>query len=97
MDEDDEPITIDHLVGVKCILNESMDVELRRNRRIGNRIELYTDGSHHHLIVGAITDLTADGGFVITLCNRKGEVLSDKATIIATSLYKQKAAKGVTT
>lgn len=96
MDEEDEPITIDHLVGVRCILNASVHVELRKNRHKENRIELYTDDSHHCLLVGVITDLTADGGFIITLCNRRGEVLSDKAVLIAESLFTQKTRKGAT-
>lgn len=96
MDEEDEPVTINHLIGVRCILNASVWVELRQNRRQGNCIELYTDDSHHHLLIGAVTDMTADGGFIITLTNRRGEVLSERATIIAESLFVQKNPKGAT-
>lgn len=96
MDEDDEPITINHLVGVKCVLNASVEVELRRNSKKDNRLELCTDGSDHYFLITAITDLSADGGFVLTLSNARGIVVSEKAVIIAESLYNPKKTKGAT-
>jgi hypothetical protein len=96
MDDEDEPITIDHLLGANCILNASLRVVLRRNRRKDNRIELYTDGTRHYLLVVAVTDFSADGGYVITIANRRGEVLSDKGLLILESLFKRKNKTGAT-
>lgn len=94
--DDDDPITIDHLIGVKCILNASVHVELRRNRSKDNRIELYTDDSRSCLVVSEVTDLTADGGFVITLTKPRGQVLSNKAILITEALFSKEARKGAT-
>lgn len=97
MDEEDDPITIDHLLGVNCILNGSIKVGLRRPRKKGSRIELYTEGAdRHYLLVSAVLDMSADGGFVIELSNRKGEVISERVNIIAESLYQPKPIKRAT-
>jgi hypothetical protein len=96
MDDEDDPITIDHLVGVKCILNASVQIDLRRNRHKNNRIELYTDDSQSFLLIGAVTDMTADGGFVVTITKSHGEVLMQNAVIIAESLFAPKTTKGAT-
>ena len=96
MDDDDEPITIDHLIGVKCVLNASVHVDLRQNRSKDNRLELFSDDSRSCLIVSAITDFTADGGFVVTLSKVNGTVLTNKAVIIAEALFSKKTSKGAT-
>lgn len=97
MDEDDDPITIDHLVGVSCILNEGIKVGLRRPGKKGTRIELFTEGAgRHYLHVSAVLDMSPDGGFIIELSNRRGEIISERASIIAESLYRPKIIKRAT-
>ncbi|MBP6924487.1 MAG: hypothetical protein KBB78_02875 [Candidatus Pacebacteria bacterium] len=96
MDEEDEPITIDHLIGVTCILNSSLQVELCKNLQKDNRIELFTDERHPRLVVTEITDLTANGAFIVTICNRQGKVLTEKGVLIAESLFASKKHKGAT-
>ena len=41
-DEEEEALTIEHLVGIPCVFNRSIEVELRRNSR-KNRLELFSD------------------------------------------------------
>lgn len=97
MSETDDSITINHLVGVSCILNESIKVELRQSRQIDGCVELYTEGAGRYCLhVSAVHDMTADGGFVIQLSSWQGDVISEHASIIAESLYRHKPAKRAT-
>ena len=94
MDEDDETISIDHLIGHRCIMNESVAVDLKKGTKKGDPIKLYIDGdSKHFLIIGAVLGMLPDGGYKVSLCNRLGKVLSNNAIIITKKLFLEKSKK----
>jgi len=84
-DYDEDEITIDHLIGIPCIYNRSVEVELRRNAR-KNRLELFSDSIGWCVVVEKVTALVVNGSYIVTLRKPDGTLVSEKAEIIKKSL-----------
>ena len=85
IDEENE-ITIDHLIGVLCILNKSVEVAVRRNTQKG-RLEL-CDGDRGFLVVNKVSDVAKDGSYIVTLLKLNGSFVTDTAQLIKKSLVR---------
>lgn len=86
IDEEDD-LTIDHLIGVLCILNGSVELEVRRNTKNG-RLEL-CDGDRGFFVVDRVSDVAKDGSYIVTLLKPNGNLVTDTAQLIKKSLVRK--------
>lgn len=89
---DDEGYTIDHLVGVVCVLNSSVEVTVGRHQKV-DRLELQTHDGKCYFIVNEVTDATANGGFKLKIASPRGESVHE-AMLITKTLFDQQRPKG---
>ena len=87
MIEEDDKLTIDHLIGVPCILNRSVEVEVRRNTQ-KSRLEL-CDGDKGFFVVNKVSDVAKDGSYIVTLLKPNGNFVTDTAQLIKKSLMRK--------
>lgn len=92
MDMDDEGYTIDHLVGVVCVLNNSVEVTVGQNQKTGH-LELQTHDGKCYFVVSDVIDATANGSFKLNLASPRGESVHE-AMLISQKLFDQQRPKG---
>ncbi len=96
-EDDDEPITINHLIGEQCVLNKSITVYLGKGGT--GRIELFLEEGDRHapLRVDRVVGMGVDGSFDIMLSTPDGRSTREKAEIISAKLFKPETSKGAAT
>jgi hypothetical protein len=87
IDDDEDELTIDHLIGVTCVLNSSVEVEVRRNTKKG-RLEL-CEGDRGFFVVDKVSDVAKDGSYIVTLLKTNGSFVTDTAQLIKKSLVRK--------
>ncbi len=85
MADDEDELTIVHLVGIPCILNRSVKVEIRENTKEG-RLELGDERSRC-FVIKKVTDVLKDGSYIVTLLKPNGDLVTDNAQIISSALF----------
>jgi hypothetical protein len=88
MVDEDEAITIDHLVGRLCLLNRTTQVEVIRSRK-SKVLRLSVEGMSYSYEVIEVTDLGRDGSFVLTVKNPQGSILTGQRLIKKSLLIKK--------
>lgn len=95
--DDDDPITITHLIGEWCVFNKSILVYLAKGGR--GHIELFLEEGDRYapLRVDRVLSMCSDGGFILTLVTPDGHSTRQRAEIILAKLFKPEASKGAGT
>lgn len=89
VDEDDEKITISHLHGEVCIVDNSIEFPLFFDKKTAEvRLQIGAEQSAYY-VVSDVLDMTDDGGYVVDICNRDGKVVYTKTSLIKKSIYKK--------
>lgn len=85
---EDEPPTIDHLVGRLCLLNLTTAVEVLRSK-LSKNLRLSVEDENYFYEVIEVTDMDRDGGFIITVKMPSGKILTNQRLIKKSLLVKQ--------
>lgn len=89
-----ERITIDHLIGQTCILNNSAELGLRKSKKRDGTLELFVEReSQNYFKVKEVREMLADGGFIVSLYSRRDKLVDNSAVLISKKLYLQKNPK----
>ena len=86
---DGEEITINHLSGEVCIVDDSIEFEVYKENRF-NQFRLRVGSGGHYYVIENVYNMTAEGGYIVDIHNSKGEILYERTLLINKKLRRKR-------
>lgn len=88
-EEDGEEITIDHLDGETCVINDSIELELFNEKRF-NQMRLRAGCGERYFVISNVYEFTPEGGYIVDIRTHKGEIVYERTVLISKKLRRKR-------
>lgn len=82
-EDEDEPITIDHLVDTPCVFNHGVILTLRKRKGI---LQLVI-GNDAGIMINEVLSMSQDGGYMVQVLSQLGSFAPYEAHLISHAVY----------